>query len=452
MLGAGLPATAAATFRYHLERVLEGERGILPRGRIEPVDAVPDADDFGHWTGAGEAALGRCVVLKLNGGLGTSMGLERAKSLLTVRNGHSFLDLIARQVLALRRTTGAAVPLVLMNSFRTEEDSLAELAAHPDLTLPGLPLSFRQHKVPKVLADSLEPASHPSDPELEWCPPGHGDIYTALRTSGLLRQLLDHGAEWAFVSNADNLGAVLDPALLGYMASQRLPFMMEVADRTAADRKGGHLARLSDGRLALREAAQCPADERDEFQNINLYRFFNTNNIWLHLPTLDTVLSRHDGVLPLATIVNRKHLDPRDPDSPPVFQLETAMGSAISLFDGAAAVRVPRSRFSPVKTTDDLLGVRSDAYELTEDGRVALAVGRSAPPTVALDARYYRLIDEFEARFPAGPPSLAACDELAVAGDVTFGRDVVARGRVQVRAAEPATVADGTVLEDGVEL
>lgn len=452
MLGAGLPAAAAATFRLHLERVMEGERGILPRGRIDPVESLPAADGFGSHAAAGRKALARCVILKLNGGLGTSMGLEHAKSLLTVRDGHSFLDLIARQVLALRTATGAPVPLVLMNSFRTDADSLAELARHPDLALPGLPLSFLQHKVPKVLADTLEPARHPTDPKLEWCPPGHGDLYTALKTSGVLERLLAQGAEWAFVSNADNLGAVLDPALLGYMVTRRLPFMMEVADRTAADRKGGHLCRLSDGRLALREAAQCPEDERDEFQDIALYRFFNTNNIWLHLPTLAALLTRSGGVLPLATIVNRKTLDPREADSPAVFQLETAMGSALSLFDGAAAVRVGRARFSPVKTTDDLLGVRSDAYHLTDDSRIVLAPERSNPPSIALDRRYYRLIDDFEPRFAAGPPSLVACDELTVEGDVTFAAHIVVEGRVTVRATTPARVGPGAVLRGEVEL
>ena len=100
----------------------------------------------------------------------------------------------------------------------------------------------------------------------------------------MLDTLLANGYEVAFVSNADNLGAELDPLPLGYFVSERLPFLMEVADRTAADRKGGHLARRkSDGRLALRESAQCPDEDTDAFQDVDRHRYFNTNNLWINL-------------------------------------------------------------------------------------------------------------------------------------------------------------------------
>jgi UTP--glucose-1-phosphate uridylyltransferase len=224
-------------------------------------------------------------------------------------------------------------------------------------------------------------------------------------------------------------------------------FMMEVADRTPADRKGGHLCRLGDGRLALRESAQCPPEETDEFQDINRYRYFNTNNIWISLPALAELLDLHGGFLPLDTIVNHKPVDPRDPRSPAVVQLETAMGAAISLFDNATAVRVPRRRFSPVKNTDDLLAVRSDAFELTSDGRVVLDPGRSAPPTIRLDARFYKYLDDFDRRFPTGPPSLVNCRSLSITGDVTFGEGVVVEGDVTIRGGdEPSRIPDGAVL------
>jgi UTP--glucose-1-phosphate uridylyltransferase len=111
------------------------------------------------------------------------------------------------------------------------------------------------------------------------------------------------------------------------------------------------------------------------------------------------------------------------------------MGAAISLFAPSAALRVSRRRFSPVKTTDDLLAVRSDAYRLGADGRLVLDEARSQPPVVSLDARYYTMIDDFERRFPPG----AVVDRLRRAdeeGDVTFGRGVVLRGTV--RSAPPA--------------
>jgi UTP--glucose-1-phosphate uridylyltransferase len=442
----GLPASAIAAFRHHLERFLAGDTGTLGREQIEPVSDLPEINSSGP-AGVDREALARTVVIKLNGGLGTSMGLETAKSLIEVRPGASFLDLIVRQILALRQRTESSIPLFLMNSFRTANDTGDALAAYPDLAAEGLPLEFLQHRVPKIHIEDRLPVAWAADPELEWCPPGHGDLYTALATSGILDLLLDRGFEFAFISNSDNLGAVFDPILLRHMVREGAQFMMEVADRTPADRKGGHLCRLRDGRLALRESAQCPADERDDFQNIHRHRFFNTNNIWLSLPALATLLERHDGFLPLDTIFNRKTVDPRDPTSPGVVQLESAMGAAISVFERAIAVRVPRQRFSPVKNTDDLLGVRSDAFELTGDGRIVLASSRTAPPTISLDPRHFKLLDAFDRRFPAGPPSLVNCTSLRVDGDVTFGENVVIEGEVAIRGSdEPGWIPDGAVL------
>ncbi len=453
MREAGLSRRAIATFRLHWERLSRGETGLLPEERIRPVPDLPDAETLGpEAPAAGAAALPTLALIKLNGGLGTSMGLDRAKSLLPVRGELTFLDIIARQVLHARRTTGAALPLLFMNSFRTERDTLEHLARYPGLAAADLPLSFLQHRVPKLDAATLEPVTWPPDPELEWCPPGHGDLYLSLQESGLLDRLLDLGYEYAFVSNADNLGAALSPAILGYMELSELDFLMEAADRTHADRKGGHLALLPDGTLTLRESAQCPPGEKELFQDVNRHRFFNTNSIWIRLPALRRLLDANEGVLPLPTIVNRKTVDPRDPTSPAVLQLETAMGAAISLFERSGAVRVPRSRFSPVKTTNDLLPVRSDAYVLTEEFRVRLAPGRSEPPTVELDPEFYRLVDRFDARFPSGPPSLVSCETLVVRGDVTFGARVVIRGRARIEASAPARLADGTVVEGTLTL
>jgi UTP--glucose-1-phosphate uridylyltransferase len=396
--------------------------------------------------------MSKVVVVKLNGGLGTSMGLDHAKSLLPVRSGLSFLDLIARQVLAQRSELGSDIPLVLMNSFRTATDSELLLSDYPGLALDNVPLGFLQNMVPKVLEDGMAPAVHDSRPELGWCPPGHGDFYTAIKASGLLDTLLDRGLEYAFISNADNLGAAIDLQLLGYMVGKGIDFMLEAADRTAADRKGGHLCTLSDGRLALRESAQCPPDAIHTFQDVHRHRYFNTNNLWVHLPSLDQLLDQHGSFLPLPTVVNSKTLDPRDPSSPRVFQLETVMGTAVSLFPHAAAVRVNRRRFSPVKTTNDLLGVRSDAYELAGDGRIALAPGREEPPVVQLDERYFKMIDAFDERFPTGAPSLIECDRLSVVGDVTFGANIAVKGRAEVRARTAAQIPDGSILSGLVEL
>ncbi len=453
MRGEGLPELAIRTFSLHLERLQGGESGKLSGHEIDAVADLPDATALSRYHETGVTALDQVALIKVNGGLGTSMGLERAKSLLPVRDGLNFLDLIARQVLALRRTSRSAVPILFMNSFRTDDDTLNALSPYPDLATDGLPLGFLQHKVPKILFKGHLPAHDAANPEFDWCPPGHGDVYTALVTSGLLDNLLEKGINYVFISNADNLGAVFDAEILGYMVENDIDFLMEAADRTDADRKGGYLCRLKNGRLALRESAQCPSDEHVEFQNIELYRYFNTNTIWVHLPSLKRLLDETQGVLPLSTIVNHKTLDPRDAGSAPVIHLETAMGSAISLFPKAAAIRVPRQRFSPVKTTNDLLGVRSDAFELTGDFQVRMHPSRFEPPAIELDPKYYKTIDDFDRRFPDGAPSLRRCSSLKIDGDVLFESGVTIIGDVTIRSSSPSSrIAANTEIDSDVTL
>jgi UTP--glucose-1-phosphate uridylyltransferase len=443
----GVGDAAIQSFADAYERLQGGETGVLPEDEIEPVDEVPDADELPDRDATD--VLDRAVVIKLNGGLGTSMGMTGPKSLVEVKDGLTFLDIIVRQVLGLRERTGARLPLVLMNSFSTRDASLEALERHDGIRA-DVPLDFVQNKVPKLLADGLEPAEWPDDPSLEWAPPGHGDLYAALVTSGMLDELLGHGYRYAFVSNADNLGAVLDPRILAWVAGEEIPFAMEVADRTEADRKGGHVARRRDGGgLVLREIAQTPDEDVDAFQDVSRHRYFNTNTLWVDLEALRALLDERDGVLGLPMIVNRKTVDPTDKGSPEAIQLETAMGAAIDVFDGAQALRVPRTRFAPVKTTNDLLALRSDAYALTGDARVQPAEGRDGPPLVDLDDEHYKLLPDFEARFPAGAPSLVACERLAVEGDVRFGAGVVVRGSVSIEHTGEGQlrIEDGAVLE-----
>jgi UTP--glucose-1-phosphate uridylyltransferase len=442
MRAEGVGDAAIETFAFYYEQLREGASGMLPESEIEPVEDLPALDDLPE---ADPAVIDSAVVIKLNGGLGTSMGMTKAKSLIEAKEGKTFLDVIVGQVIGLRKRFGARIPLVLMNSFATREDSLAALERHPDIA-SDVPPDFLQNKVPKIEAEGLEPVSWPRDPSLEWAPPGHGDLYTALVTSGMLETLRERGYRYAFVSNSDNLGAVLEPRILSCVAREEVPFAMEVARRTEADRKGGHIARLRGDGLVLRETAQTPEEDLEALQDVGRHRYVNTNNLWVDLEALRATLAERDGVLGLPIIVNRKTVDPSDADSPAVVQLETAMGAAVGVFEGARGLHVPRRRFAPVKTTNDLLALRSDAYVLGTDCRVELAQERDDPPVIDLDPEYYKLVGEFERRFPAGAPSLVACERLVVRGDVTFGGGVVVRGAVTVDG--PARIEDGAVLAD----
>ncbi|MBR3582263.1 MAG: UTP--glucose-1-phosphate uridylyltransferase [Kiritimatiellae bacterium] len=446
------PPLVARSFLENVRRWGSGDLGVIPGRHLSPIGPLPKLSDLDELDPAGEEAIRRTVVIKLNGGLGTGMGLDKAKSLIVAKNGLTFLDILVRQIEFLRRRCRAPLPFLLMDSFSTDADSLASIAAnHPGFANPdGLPLSFLQHRVPKLVAETAEPVTWPDNPQLEWCPPGHADIYLALQTTGLLDRLLASGYRHAFVSNSDNLGAILHMGILGFVARRRIPFLMEVTARTECDRKGGHLARdRASGRLLLRESAQCPADETEDFQDIAKYSLFNTNNLWIDLEALRDALAAYDGLLSLPLIVNRKTVDPVRPDSTPVVQLESAMGAAISCFEGATALVVPRRRFAPVKTTNDLLAVRSDLYRLGEDHQVTLHPQRFAPPPdIRLDPRYCKHIADFELRFPNGAPSLLYCDSLTVEGDIRFGRDVRVEGAVHLRnpTDRPATIPDGIRL------
>jgi UTP--glucose-1-phosphate uridylyltransferase len=449
MRRAGQHPDAVRAFRRAYEQLVSGAEALLPSAELEPVRDMPRLDDL-----PAAGALDGVVSIKLNGGLATTMGLGQPKSLLEAREGRTFLDLIVGQTLALRRRHGAALPLLLMDSKATRPRTLAALRRHPEVATAGLEPDFLQGMIPKLCAATVRPVAWEADPALEWCPPGHGDVYGALSRSGALGALLERGYEVAMISNSDNLGAIPDPRIAAFIEAERIPFLAEVVVGTAADRKGGHIARRrSDGRLVLRETAQTPPGEEAEFRDFERWRYYNTNNVWVSLPALAEVLERSGGFLELPLIVNRKTVDPRDPTSTPVLQLESAMGAAIETFTGARLLEVPRRRFVPVKTTDDLLLVRSDAYRISEELAVEpVRDRRGPPPYIELDRRFFGLIDDFERRFPDGSPSLVDADRLVVRGDVTFGAGVVVRGEVELEAAARATLPPGTVLQGNLRL
>ncbi len=443
MRDAGQNDEAIAAFCSALRRVREGAQTLMPSSELEPAPDVPLLDDLRD-VDPGEALAG-VAVIKLNGGLATSMGLQQPKSLLEARQGYSFLEIIVGQILELRARYKVPLPLVLMNSDVTQAATLEALETLPSVATDGLDPAFLQSMVPKLEADTLLPVSWATNPDLEWCPPGHGDVYSALRGSGMLRSLLDAGYRYAMISNSDNLGAEVDPRIAGYIQREQIPFLMEVVQGTESDRKGGHIARRkADDQLVLREIAQTPPEDDKSFRDFRRWRYYNTNTLWVSLEALEARLSQ--GGLELPVIVNRKTVDPRDSDSTPVIQLEAAMGAAIGSFPDARLLQVPRQRFVPVKTTDDLLVLRSDAYSMGAD--FELTPERDPLPYVELDKHRYKLIDQFDRHFPDGPPSLRGAERLVVHGDVTFGAGVIVRGSVEIRAdVGSVRLAPGTVLE-----
>jgi len=441
MRAAHVNHTAISIFANYWDQLDSGVTGLIPEETITPLTS-PDILSEGTETEEDREALAATVMMKLNGGLGTSMGLNIAKSLLPAKDGLRFLDIIVRQVQWARRTYQVKLPLLFLHSFNTRDDVLAALEAYPDLEVDGLGLDMMQSVEPKLLQSDLTPVSWPDNPKLEWCPPGHGDLYPTLLDSEILHHLIDAGYLYASVSNSDNLGASPSAQLAGWFARTKAPFATEITPRTPMDVKGGHVAvRKLDGRLILRETAQTPPDEMKYFTDPGIHPYAHCNNLWFNLVALRAKLEETSGVLGLPLIRNAKTVDPTDPSSPGVYQIESAMGSAIECFEGARAIAVPRSRFIPVKTTNELTLLRSDVFVMGEDFIPRATV--SPLPVVSLDKRY-ATIAGFDERLPY-PLSLREATSLTVDGDWHFGSGVRVVGEA-VLGTEGGSVPDGAVL------
>ena len=372
------------------------------------------------------------MIIKLNGGLGTSMGMDKAKSLLRVREDKTFLDLIVDQVRAARAAYGVKLPLVFMNSFRTHDDTLDALSGYPDLAVDGLELDFVQSQEPKLRADDLSPVEWPADPTLEWCPPGHGDLYPSLSSSGVLDRLLGLGYRYASVSNSDNLGAAPDATIAGWFAARGAPYAAEICRRTAADRKGGHLAvRRSDQQLILRDTAQTAPEEMHFFTDEHRHPYFHCNNLWFDLEVLARTLAERDSVLGLPLIRNEKTVDPADSS--------VARGRADRECDGCGRGGLPRRHGDrgrpgavPAGQDDQRPAAAALGRLPGQPGRPAAARRGRRRPLVDLDPGHYKTIGAFEQRFPDGAPSLVR----GGVADRTRGLDLRGR-RGRPRCGQP---------------
>jgi UTP--glucose-1-phosphate uridylyltransferase len=443
----GIDPQAIESFLRMVRRIPQGDPGYVPLDRTAAPNAghVLDSDKLLHERATldarGEELLSKAVVIKLNGGRSTTMGGLVPKGILKAKNGRSYLDIIIGQTAALKSRWGADVPLVLMNSFFTDEPTLECIKSHA-----AAPITFLQHQVPRLVEETLAPLELGT--EDDWAPPGHGDIYESMKRQGLLDRLLREGKRWAFISNIDNLAATLEPWILGLIAQEQIEFLLEVTDRTPVDRKGGTLV-LRDGHLDLLEIAQVSPHDREEFMDIDRFRVFNTNNVWIDLEALASALDSGSLVLPL--IQNHKTIA-----GIKIIQLETAMGAAVGSFPRAKGLRVGRDRFFPTKKVADLFRLQSDACVL--DDMYRLQINPLRPPTLPPRPRV-----NFSADFLENPldipkrfedpesVSLLAAISLEVSGPVYFERDVKVEGRVIVspHPGETYRVPRGTVLKDG---
>ncbi|CAN4114693.1 unnamed protein product [Withania somnifera] len=383
--------------------------------------------------------LDKLVVLKLNGGLGTTMGCTGPKSVIEVRNGLTFLDLIVKQIEALNAKFGCNVPLLLMNSFNTHDDTLKIVEKYTNSNIDIH--TFNQSQYPRLVTEDFSPLPCKGNSGKDgWYPPGHGDVFPSLMNSGKLDALLAKGKEYVFVANSDNLGAVVDLKILNHLILNKNEYCMEVTPKTLADVKGGTLISY-EGKVQLLEIAQVPDEHVNEFKSIEKFKIFNTNNLWVNLSAIKRLVEA--DALKMEIIPN-----PKEVDGVKVLQLETAAGAAIKFFDRAIGANVPRSRFLPVKATSDLLLVQSDLYTLTDEGYVIRNPARSNPsnPSIELGPEFKKVAN-FLGRFKS-IPSIIDLDSLKVTGDVWFGSGVTLKGRVTVAAKSGVKleIPDGAVI------
>lgn len=368
--------------------------------------------------------LDKLVVLKLNGGLGTTMGCTGPKSVIEVRNGLTFLDLIVIQIENLNNKYGSCVPLLLMNSFNTHDDTqkIVEKYSKSNVQIH----TFNQSQYPRLVVEDFSPLPSKGQTGKDgWYPPGHGDVFPSLKNSGKLDLLLSQGKEYVFIANSDNLGAVVDLKILHHLIQKKNEYCMEVTPKTLADVKGGTLISY-EGRVQLLEIAQVPDQHVNEFKSIEKFKIFNTNNLWVNLNAIKRLVEA--DALKMEIIPN-----PKEVDGVKVLQLETAAGAAIRFFNHAIGINVPRSRFLPVKATSDLLLVQSDLYTL-QDGFVTRNSARKNPenPTIELGPEFKK-VGSYLSRFKS-IPSILELDSLKVSGDVWFGAGVVLKGKVTITA------------------
>ena len=435
-----------ALFRRYLNDKAKGN--VLQWNRIAPPhpEQVVDYNKLANTESVD--FLKKLAVVKLNGGLGTSMGCVGPKSVIEVRDGMSFLDLSVRQIEYLNRTYNVSVPFVLMNSFNTDEDTSNIIKKYEGHNIDIM--TFNQSRYPRVLRDSLLPAPKKWDSQIsDWYPPGHGDVFESLYNSGTLDKLLKRGVEIIFLSNADNLGAVVDLRILQHMVESKAEYIMELTDKTKADVKGGTIIDY-DNSVRLLEIAQVPKEHTNEFKSIKKFKYFNTNNIWLNLHAIKRVVENNE--LAMEIIPNNKSIpaDKKGESDVNIVQLETAVGAAIRHFKNAHGVNVPRRRSLPVKTCSDLMLVKSDLYSL-KHGQLVIDPDRFGGAPLIKLGNDFKKVSDFQKRI-GSIPKILELDHLTITGAVNLGRGVVLKGTVIIVATEGQTidVPPGSILENVV--
>ena len=393
-----------------------------------------------------EKLLQELVVCRFNGGLGTSMQCTLPKSSISVTADKNFLDLAIDQLNYFEIANKTSLPLLLMNSFYTTAQTKLAIKKY---NKPNLQI-FEQSCYPRLAENLKNGDTTPlSKKELgiQACyPPGHGDFFLKFQDSGLLKKFISQGKKYLFLSNIDNLGALVDFTILNYLAENDCPFLMEVTKKLQNDIKGGSLLKnKTSNRIKLVETAELAQLSQEQLNSLKgKLNIFNTNNIWINLISLEKQLKQKSWRLDL--VQNRKKIAGRN-----ILQLETIIGSAISNFKQAKLLEVPRDRFIPVKKVSDLLLVRSNLFKLNKSAGFKFQEQKPFQDFPQLDLGDINSISQFEKSF-AFIPDILDLKSLSLQGEIYFSKGIKLKGRIVIKSKKPYTVSSGTVLEDKTNL
>ncbi|KAK8569258.1 hypothetical protein V6N12_007788 [Hibiscus sabdariffa] len=274
-----------------VSRYLSGEAQHIEWSKIQtPTDEVvvpyetlsPSPDDPAET----KKLLDKLVVLKLNGGLGTTMGCTGPKSVIEVRNGLTFLDVIVIQIENLNSKYGCNVPLVLMNSFNTYDETLkiVDKYSYSNIEIH----TFNQSQYPRLVVEDFTPLPSKGQHGKEGC--------------GKLDAFLSQGKEYVFVANSDNLGAIVDLKILNHLIQNKNEYCMEVTPKTLADVKGGTLISY-EGKVQLLEIAQVPDEHMEllRLQDRHISRNLEASSwAWYRMPFIAPICAAPTE-FPLAT-------------------------------------------------------------------------------------------------------------------------------------------------------
>lgn len=299
----------------------------------------------------------KICIIKLNGGIASSMVRHNfPKCLIQIKEDYTILDIIMNRHIKFNKNE----TILLLNSFYTHDETRQFIQLNYPNAIESL-IYLEQKANPRVLESSKEILNMDNPDHIY--PIGHGELIYKLIDTEIIDKLIEDGIEYIFVSNIDNLNAVKNNDILQDLMDNGIDYALEIVERTEQDKKGGIVVKY-DGRYKIVEIGECGLDDLSNFMDIEKYKYFNTNNIWIRTKAIKELSKQDTNYLEKVDIIkNRKKLKTGED----CVQLEYALGGFLKMFDKVKFYLVDRNRFMPIKNEEQLDNLRSDKYKLNKE-------------------------------------------------------------------------------------